>query len=530
MNRVMFLTFQSSLTGLCERNTSFDAGTLRIAYTGKNYNNCDISKQAFERAIPTLFNCPLVCHYDRETDSIGGHDVEFVSDDDGEIHIVNATTPVGVVPESAQWWWETIEEDDGQEHEYLCAEVLLWKRQEAYQKIKEDGIVGQSMEITVNKGRRVNGVFVVDDFEFTALCLLGDGVTPCFEQASLEVFSLNKFKSDLAAMMSDLKNSLTTTVNTPDGDDINRMKFATEGGETQLDQKIEMLAKFGLTADQVDFDLENMTVEQLEMELKQRPSTHAGDGNGAVSADGAANTFSLTGEQFLGELVESLGTETVDSMWGTISRYIYCDYDAEAKEVFCYDVNDWNLYGFHYSMNGDHVVVDFNSKTRKKVSYENFDEGSADFSYRPVFERVVNAALERKTAELEGKFSEDKEKLERQFSEASKTITDQNAELEKLRQFQKDKLADERTAELNAVFTRFTDLEGNEAFEALRANCGELAADQVEEKCFAIRGRGMAMSFSKKPDNSPVRTPVTQHESKGSEPYGGLFVEFPPVH
>ena len=135
--RNMRIVFSSGISDLTERNTSFDSGVLRVAYVGKNRNNSFISKETFERCMPSIYNCPIVCRYDREEDIIGSHDMELVVSDDGSMRIVNITQPVGIVPESARYWWEEIEDDSGV-HEYLCADVLLWKRQEAYKKIKED--------------------------------------------------------------------------------------------------------------------------------------------------------------------------------------------------------------------------------------------------------------------------------------------------------------------------------------------------------------------------------------------------------
>lgn len=169
--RNMSIVFSSGIRNLVERNSSFDSGVLRVAYTGKNRNNSFISKETFERCMPSIYNCPIVCNYDRESDTIGSHDMELVSDDNG-MRIVNITQPVGVIPESAKYWWEEIEDDSGL-HEYLCVDALIWKRQEAYRKIKDDGITDESMEITVKEGGMVDGVYVIDRFEFTAFCLLG---------------------------------------------------------------------------------------------------------------------------------------------------------------------------------------------------------------------------------------------------------------------------------------------------------------------------------------------------------------------
>ena len=95
MKKNMNIVFSSALTDIVEKNPSFDAGKLRVAYTGKNRNNTFISKEAFERAVPSMFNVPVVANYMREEDEIGSHDGEWVKDKDGETKYVNLTQPVG---------------------------------------------------------------------------------------------------------------------------------------------------------------------------------------------------------------------------------------------------------------------------------------------------------------------------------------------------------------------------------------------------------------------------------------------------
>jgi hypothetical protein len=167
------ITYDAALSQLTSVNSSFDSGVLRIAHAGENRKGTAISREAFEKALPTIFNCPLVCRYDREADEIGAHDVDIVDGD-----FVNVTHPIGVVPESARVWWAPSGERLD-EKEYLCVEVLLWKRQEAYHKLKANGVTAESMEITVREGKREGAFFHILDFEFTAFCLLGTAA-PCF--------------------------------------------------------------------------------------------------------------------------------------------------------------------------------------------------------------------------------------------------------------------------------------------------------------------------------------------------------------
>ena len=260
----MHIVFASGISDLIECNSSFDRGVLRVAYTGKNPNNSFISKETFERCMPTIYNCPIVCRYDRETESIGSHDIELVVDSAGDWNLVNITQPVGVIPESAEYWWENIEDDSGV-HEYLCVDALLWKRQEAYKKIKEDGITKESMEITVIEGAMNDGVYVIDRFEFTAFCLLGSA-KPCFESASLEMFSQDDFKQQLAEMMRDFKESFSL-ISSQKRDVDDKVKISMEGGREILKRKMNLLAKYGLTVEQLDFDIKDMSYDELKAKL-----------------------------------------------------------------------------------------------------------------------------------------------------------------------------------------------------------------------------------------------------------------------
>lgn len=512
MDNHLKITYSSSIERLCEINSSFDAGILKVAYVGKNRNGSSISKEAFERSMKTIYNCPIVCNYNRERDEIGSHDVDVVMKD-GAPQIINITQPVGVIPESANYWWENYDDESGT-HEYLCVDALVWKRQEAYQKIKENVITDESMEIKVLDGHMDNGVYVIESFEFLAFCLL-ETAEPCYESASLEVFEACEFHKKYAQMIEEFKQCFSE-VSTSLKVDIHS-KDNSEGGENQLDQKMELLAKFGLTPEQLDFDIETMSVEDLEVELSKVANKNAGQ-------------FSLTGEQFREELVNALHAEKIETAWGETYRYIYCDYNSDSSEVYCYDMDDWKLYGFTYSMNGDNVVIDFNSKKRKKVSIIDFDEGEAEFSYKHIFEHVIEMSALSKETELTAQFEMQRTALEEKYNTASDTIKNMNRELDELRQFKSQKLADERSEQEGAVFAMFADLNGIEAFESLKQNCSELSIDELEEKCYALRGRNGTHTFSKQKHDKLTRLPVEKNGAAAfaDEPYGGLFVEFPP--
>lgn len=502
--RTMRIVFSSGISGLTEKNSSFDRGVLRVAYTGKNRNNSFISKETFERCMPSIYNCPIVCRYDREEDVIGSHDMELVSGDDGGLRIVNITHPVGVIPESAQYWWEEIEDDSGL-HEYLCVDALIWKRQEAYKKIKEDGITYESMEISIKEGEMVDGVYVIHRFEFTAFCLLGTA-QPCYESASLEMFSCDDFKKQLADMMQELKESFQTVQ--PSQEVVIHPQNYSEGGEEVLEQKKALAAEYGLDIESLDFSIDDLSVEELRekfetmKEQPAEPSTNPDDPN---------ESFALEG-QFREELYGALEAEKVETCWGMDSRYWLWDYDKDVSEVYATDVSDWNIYGFTYSMDGDHVVIDFASKKRMKIAIVPFDEGSQSDPISGMFAKVVE------------KYTANNTQWDEKYQAASDTISSMQSELDALRQFKTDTENAAAKEEREKVFAQFEDLVGVEAFDALRESNAEYSIEELEEKCYAIRGRtGAPAKFSyeqKTPKLAVEKTSTTP------EPYGGVFAEY----
>ena len=269
--------------------------------------------------------------------------------------------------------------------------------------------------------------------------------------------------------------------------------------------------------------MEDLTLDELRAKFEEMKAADSA----VTPADGdPEKDFALEG-QFRGELVESLESEKIETPWGMDCHYWFWDYDREASEVYATDLTDWNLYGFPYSTDGDRVVVDFKCKKRMKLAVVPFDEGSAAAQMSEMFTAVMEKFTAAKEAEIQAKFDAEKAAIEAKYQTAETTINQMNTELSELRQFKQDKLKDERAADEDAVFAMFPDLSGVEAFENLRKSCAEMSIDEIEDKCFAIRGRNTSVqNFSAQKPKAP-RLPV-EKSGAADEPYGGLFVEFPP--
>ena len=187
-----FVTFSNIEPNL---NPSFHQAKTRIMAIESVANRCNFSTESVVKGLPTLKNVPIVTQYNTETGNFKGH--EF--DTDGSA----MTYGIGVIPESAEQWIEEVEENGVTKH-YLCSDVLLWKRQKKeFEFIQSHQNLSVSMEVMITDATFENDVYNIDSFYFTAVTVLGIGVTPAFNSANITFTQQN---SDVAQMMFELNN------------------------------------------------------------------------------------------------------------------------------------------------------------------------------------------------------------------------------------------------------------------------------------------------------------------------------------
>ena len=543
MNKITNVTyrFEEALNvhSLCEVNRSFDKGVLKIAYHGKNRNGTYISKEAFENALPSLANVPVVTHYLRKDDELGGHDMELITGEDGKLYMVYVTEPVGVVPSSPNCWWEEVEETNGDVHEYLCVEVLLWKRQEAYKLIKESGVVGQSMEITINDGHDGDDAYCIDSFIFTALCLLGDEHEPCFESASLNVFGLSSFQAQYQEMLNEFKLAFAQVSGTN----------PVQGGEEPMNNELDVNVPVEDAPENivVDVDTDTSSVEAVEAPVDgegneggegenfeetpaeptvETPTEDGVEGSGADNpvddsdgVDGESSDepveeqFSLTLMDKLGEIQMALASkESILDPWG-YEMPRFCFVDVQDSDVIFWDAKEnWMLMGAPIVESGDKISINFEQMKRKKVSYEDFIDGSSandwmNQMFTSLSDRLVSA---ERLNELQGQYDV------------------LNGKYTVLYDAEQARLDAERREAVAGVFEKFEKLLGGDAeFEALKSE-EHNDVEALENKCFSLYGKKKAVFTvaDKKQKNVSLVIDACSEVEEKKLPYGNKLFAF----
>ena len=212
-------------------NPSFHKAKTRIMAIESIANRCNFSKESVVNGLPTLKNVPIVTYFN-ESGNLGDH--EMSRDKDGKP--IFKTYGIGVVPESAEQWIEEVEEN-GETKQYLCSDVLLWKRQKReYEFIQKHKELSVSMEVQITSSCfDENKVLNIDAFYFTAVTVLGVGVNPAFDNASL---TFSKQDDQIQEMMFDLKN-FDGVGNMPQEENVVTEPVEEKAGE-HVEEKVEV--------------------------------------------------------------------------------------------------------------------------------------------------------------------------------------------------------------------------------------------------------------------------------------------------
>lgn len=216
---------QSSIKKL---NPQFSLCDVLVCYHGDNRNMTSLPKKVIENNLYSIYGVPIIGEWIYKLDGTdektwGSHGGRIILDDNG-IHFEQTTKPFGFVTKDAadNASWVTITEKDGHtKNEYLkLSGCILWTdRYEESESILEQNY-GQSMEIEFTKGfYRDDHYYEAEEFIFSALCILGTEVTPCFESACIgRHYELDSFKKEFSLMLDEYKKFNKEPNNNPKGE------------------------------------------------------------------------------------------------------------------------------------------------------------------------------------------------------------------------------------------------------------------------------------------------------------------------
>jgi hypothetical protein len=515
MDKTLTLNYTIKPMSYEQINPQFAKMRCWVMALGKNRNYSYFSKESVEKALYSLYNIPVIAHIKKKEDGtgwyVGSHDKQIIIDDDG-ITVNDLTLPYGIVPESCNPEFIDIIESDGSTATYLAVDILLWVGRypqilDAKSISDENVYYNESMEISVSAFENLKEdkkYSNITEFIFSALCLLGRDKDnpeyhsePCFPSSRVEPYQYSfgdKFKEEFSLMLSEL-NKLSYNFE-------NKKLLDKKEEEKNLNEKLELIKKYNLTVEQLDFSIDEITLEDLETKLNEFSQSKKVD-----------KCFSATYRQKRDALSNALDSEiTRDADGNIIDEIYYWIEDFSDEYVF--------VQRSHWSANGDY------ESNYGRYSYT-FNEEDLTATLTSEFEEMFLMWLtkdEKDALDAErSSYSQLKSDFEA-YKEQYKTL---ETDVDVLRNFKAKIIKDDRDNQEKEIFTKFdAELENNEEYKALKSKVSEYEnISDFEKECFVILGKSKATFSFKQPTNSVIKIAIDRENEKETY-YGGLIEKY----
>ena len=457
-----------------------------LMHLGKNLNNSSFEKSVVDKAIPTLQYIPIMGFVELNDDNekdFSDHRYIITKDEKG-MRRKYMGTPYGVIKsfDDNNAHYEERLCEDGETRTFLVTEGIIWNVLEDGAEIfHRDLVKSQSMELyekSIDGYEDDEGVFHFTEFSFRAACVLGDDVTPAMTGSTVEVqFTLSDFVKDIQSELNDKYTTFTKLIEV-----VNEKTNGGVGIMEITDFVQTLLSQF----------------EDISAQVRQH--------------------------------------ETFTDRWGyECSRYYAVD--VQENEVIVVDAkNNYNYFGLSFTMNGDKAEINFESAKRKKLRYEDYEDGSAiegafDFGKHiatiedNAFTKVEEANA--KTSEAEGKISEYEAKVS-EFEAAKNEIEEKynkmNAEFEEMKPKYEDyvkaeqaRMEAELDAQKEAEFANYEEFyKDSTDFTELKEKKAEKSIKEIESELAIMYARKSLANpnFSKSNDGAMVAGLVDDNNDK----------------
>ena len=469
---------QSSVKKL---NPQFSLCDVLVCYHGDNRNMTSLPKKVIEENLYSIYGVPIIGEWIYKLDGTdektwGSHGGRVIIDDNG-IHFEQTTKPFGFVTKEAadNASWVTITEKDGHtQNEYLkLSGCILWTDRYEESKTILDENYGQSMEIEFKKGHyREDHYYEAEEFIFSALCILGTDVEPCFESACIgRHYELDSFKQEFSLMLDEYKklNESATAVHDKE----------TNNKPNKEEKKFMDLQKFSEILS---------TVKIGESDVNKYRLLNVTD----------SKVFALDMEDY-----KPYGFDYAVTTEEDVENIVI---DFESK-------------------------VEMSLSATDKITEENFEE----FDMKSVIDSTACAMADEKTKEntsiLEAEFNKKMEEMKTAYEDISASYSVAMKKVEEYEAKENEAKAKAHREEVSALFEKYSEKLGKCAeFLVYKAKCNpdEVTLDEVSEKLTLMVGKfAMETNTKKNFSYNPTETGVAGIKNETIEnKYGHLLDKY----
>lgn len=508
---------------------------LKVCHIDTNRNGSHISKENMEKAMPTLKYRPILAYIhqlDDGTYDFYAHNMEIVEDENGEEKINYIEKQVGCFTTDDPY----LEYDKDNDKTYVNAYAVIPEEYtEAANIIRRKNGTKVSCELVIDElsYNAKEKYLDLTSFYFGGCTLLGCdengneiGEGMLGSRADIADFCHKKpvfdYHEKLVEMLDRLNNTLSNF----------NKNNAEKGVREEMNHFEELLKKYGFTVDELDFDYENMSDEELDSafeDFKCRKKkceeedsgvdgSEEGNSEEAGSEEGTSEEGSSEeenpkdsndDEDDAGDDESKKNSENfVKNFKVEIShediRYALYNLIAEYEE----SDNEW--YGI-YAVYDDYFVMQgwCNGKFYKQGYSIDGENVSLDGERTELFQMLLTESEKLAVDKLRGDYAE----LEAKYNE--------------LKTFKDNYDAAEIKAKKDSIFAdeAYNDIRESDDFKSLMNDAEKYSVDEIQNKCdllFAANEKKIKFAANKNKPHS-ISFNFSKKEDKKTSAYGNLF-------
>lgn len=484
---------------------------LQACHTGLNRNNSSISTETMNAALPSFSNRPILGYIHQLEDGtfdFYSHNMELVEDEneaDG-VRLEYLETPVGVVPESCN---AHLAYDESKEKTYVEVDAYIFEEySKAADIIREKGVSKVSVELAIEdmSFNAKEGFLSINSFYFMGVTILGRDEEGNFIEEGMEGsnITLGSFSKENNSVVTDDMQTKMFELLTKLNDALEKFNDTADSekkGGNEMDKFNELLEQYGIQAEDVDFEHEGLSDEELENLFAEKfggednDTGSDNDGEGSDNNEGDEDpapssdeekyslTYQLSHDDVKCGIYNLLNASMAENTYAWVAEvydnyFIYeeCNYETGA---YRYVKQSYSIDGDDISFSGDSVEV--------------FPEFVTES------EKSALAALRLEYAEL--------------------------------KKFKDDYDAAVIKAEKDEIFAneKYSVLEGNENFEQLKNDAANFSVAEIKDKCkiiFAehVMESGEYSASGVETEKQPKKIGFNfEDKSEKTQAYAGLF-------
>ena len=504
---------------------------LKVCHIDTNRNGSHISKENMEKAMPTLKYRPILAYIhqlDDGTYDFYAHNMEIVEDENGEEKINYIEKQVGCFTTDEPY----LEYDKDNDKTYVNAYAVIPEEYtEAANIIRRKNGTKVSCELVIDElsYNAKEKYLDLTSFYFGGCTLLGCdengneiGEGMLGSRADIADFCRKKpvfdYQKRLVEMLDKLNNTLS-----------NFNKNNTEEGvREEMSHFDELLEKYGFTVEELDFDYENMSDEELDIAFedfkcrkkkceeeeqdadsedfkcrKKKCDDEDSDGDDSEEEDdndeeddAGDDESKKNSENFVKNFKVEISHEDI--------RYALYNLIAEYEE----SDNEW--YGI-YAVYDDYFVMQgwCNGKFYKQGYSIDGENVSLDGERTELFQMLLTESEKLAVDKLRGDYAE----LEAKYNE--------------LKTFKDNYDAAEIKAKKDSIFAdeAYNDIRESDDFKALMNDAENYSVEEIQNKCdllFAANEKKIKFAANKNKPHS-ISFNFSKKEDKKASAYGNLF-------